>query len=82
MNIQEENSAHYFRVQSEHEQTLVVNIVDDCPGGDDAVSVENGTFTWETVQDPFLKKYVHITNVFVVFSYVIFELPCVCRCVN
>ena len=24
MNIQEENSAHYFRVQSEREQTLVV----------------------------------------------------------
>ena len=24
MNIQEENSARYFRVQSEHEQTLVV----------------------------------------------------------
>ena len=26
MNIQEENSAHYFRVQSEHEQTLISNI--------------------------------------------------------
>ena len=48
--------------------SLVVNIVDDCPGVEDAVSVENGTFTWETVQEPFLKKYVHITNVVVVFS--------------
>ena len=26
MNIQEENSARYFRVQSEHEQTLISNI--------------------------------------------------------
>ena len=26
MNIQEENSAHYFRVQSEREQTLVVHL--------------------------------------------------------
>ena len=26
MNIQEENSARYFQVQSEHEQTLISNI--------------------------------------------------------
>ena len=30
MNIQEENSAHYFRVQNEHEQTLVTNFPDIC----------------------------------------------------
>ena len=39
MNIQEENSAHYFRVQSEREQTLVkgldlerVHVILDLPG--------------------------------------------------
>ena len=30
MNIQEENSARYFRVQSEREQTLVTNFLEIC----------------------------------------------------
>ena len=32
MNIQEENSARYFRVQSEREQTLVIGLISLCTG--------------------------------------------------
>ena len=30
MNIQRKNSAHHFRMQSEHKQTLVINFSEIC----------------------------------------------------